>query len=247
MLSQSADGGALPTTLDMIRRSDFSQIAVEYSTQGVLPELIPAALAAGQNLRTEPGLPLVRQGAKTLALVLANKRSKALAAGESGHMLVTDEVVDYTQKDEPHAKKYSITSFCTLETMTDYKLDPPARQKTQAAMISVTDVLTGDADSAEQPVTSLLVDDVQLLTPEEADALLPMFKKWRNEGFEALKIDGQYALCDRDPVIDYVVKYCCKPENQTRGLAHAYTMISFDVLSVVQYASLRDLHSPHNL
>ena len=177
MLSQSADGGALPTTLDMIRRSDFSQIAVEYSTQGVLPELIPAALAAGQNLRTEPGLPLVRQGAKTLALVLANKRSKVFAAGGEGHRLVTDEVVDYTQKDDPHAKKYSITSFCTLETMTDYKLDPPARQKTQAAMISVTDVLMGDADSAEQPVTSLLADDVQLLTPEEADALLPMYKK----------------------------------------------------------------------
>ena len=84
-------------------------------------------------------------------------------------------------------------------------------------------------------------------TATEFQRVLDIIKVWRNEGFEALKIDGQYALCDRDPVIDYVVKYCCKPENQTRGLAHAYTMISFDVLSVVQYASLRDLHSPHNL
>ena len=100
-------------------------------------------------------------------------------------------------------------------------------------------------------------------TATEFQRVLDVIKVWRNEGFEALKIDGQYALCDRDPVTDYVAKYCCKREiqerglahahtriffeNQTRGLAHAHTMISFDELSVVQYASLRDLHSPHNL
>ena len=95
------------------------------------------------------------------------------------------------------------------------------------------------------------------ITATEFQRVLDIIKVWRNEGFEALKIDGQYALCDRvvDPAIDYVVKYCCMPDNHTmvvldvgtRGLAHAHTRIFFDELSVVQYASLRDLHSPHNL
>ena len=77
-------------------------------------------------------------------------------------------------------------------------------------------------------------------TATEFQRVLDIIKVWRNEGFEALKIDGQYALCDRDPVTDYVAKYCCKTEIQERGLAHAHTRIFFDELSVVQYASLRD-------
>ena len=76
-------------------------------------------------------------------------------------------------------------------------------------------------------------------TATELQRVLDIIKVWRNEGFEALKIDGQYALCDRDPAIDYFVKYCCMPEKQTRGLVHAHT------IRVVQYASLRDIwYSP---
>ena len=44
-------------------------------------------------------------------------------------------------------------------------------------MISLTGVIDADTDSAEQPVKSLLVDDVQLLAPEEAEALKPMLIK----------------------------------------------------------------------
>ena len=49
--------------------------------------------------------------------------------------------------------------------------------KVQAALISVPGVLDPDTDSAEQPVKSLLVDDVHLLKLEEADALKPMLVK----------------------------------------------------------------------
>ena len=44
-------------------------------------------------------------------------------------------------------------------------------------MISLTGVIDADTDSAEQPVKSLLVGDVQLLAPEEAEALKPMLIK----------------------------------------------------------------------
>ena len=47
----------------------------------------------------------------------------------------------------------------------------------QAALVSVTGVIDENPDSAEQPVQSLLVDDVQLLTLEQADALKPFFVK----------------------------------------------------------------------
>ena len=56
-------------------------------------------------------------------------------------------------------------------------MDPPARAKSQAALITFTDVFKMDNDSAEQPVTSLLVDNVQLLPPAEAEAFKPVLSK----------------------------------------------------------------------
>ena len=41
----------------------------------------------------------------------------------------------------------------------------------------MTGVIDADTDSAEQPVKGVLVDDIQLLTPEEAKAIQPMFTK----------------------------------------------------------------------
>ena len=74
-------------------------------------------------------------------------------------------------------KTYELISFCTLDNVTDFKLDPPKTAKFQAALISVTGVIDADTHSAEQPVNSLLVDDVHLLTLEEAEALKPMLVK----------------------------------------------------------------------
>ena len=51
------------------------------------------------------------------------------------------------------------------------------RAKNQAALVSVSGVIDTDADSVAQPVDMLLVDNVQLLEIEEADALMPVFSK----------------------------------------------------------------------
>ena len=89
-----------------------------------------------------------------------------------------DDVVDFLRADKDNAQKnYSLTSFCTLDTVTDFKLDRPGRLKNQAALISVTGVIDAETDSAEQLVKNLLDENVQLVTPEQAEALTPILNK----------------------------------------------------------------------
>jgi hypothetical protein len=124
------------------------------------------------------GVPMMRPCCRVIALFLSTKRSKLSGVGTGGHKLVTDEVVDLIPiGSDVEQKKYSITTFCTLDTVTDFKLDPPTRAKSQAALVSVTAVMDTDTDSAERPVKSLLVDNVQLLTTPEAEALKPILNK----------------------------------------------------------------------
>ena len=88
---------------------------------------------------------------------------------------MTDDVVDYLSPQTD--AKSTFTSFCTLNTVTGFKLDPPRGAKSQAALVTLTDVLSTGEDNAAQPVTSLLVDTVQLLTPDEAKTVGPVLTK----------------------------------------------------------------------
>ena len=154
MLSDSVDS-VLPTTLGMVRKSEHYAMAVQYTTQQIPPELSKTAYKAVS------GVSMLRPCSRAAALVLSTKRSKVANAGASGHKLVTDDVVDFLEEVSDAArKKYSLTSFCTLETVTDFKLDPQKGARSQAALISLTGVIVADTDSAEQPVKSLLVGDV---------------------------------------------------------------------------------------
>ena len=56
-------------------------------------------------------------------------------------------------------------------------MHPPGRSKNQDALVSVTGVIDTDADSVAQPVNMLLVDNVNLLSLQEAEALKPIFSK----------------------------------------------------------------------
>ena len=82
-------------------------------------------------------------------------------------------VVDLLRSDSAPQSgcKYEIVTFCTLDTITDYKLDPPKNAKEQAALISVTGVTDVDPDNAEQPIKGFIADEIELLTPEQANAL----------------------------------------------------------------------------
>ena len=169
LMSHSADS-VLPASLAMIRKSDHYPMAVQYITQELPPELSKAAS------KTTAGVTLLRPCSRAFALVLSSKRSKVTDAGASGHKLVTDGVVDCLPT-ESAAARYMLTSFCNLDNVTDFKLDPPKGAKVQAALVSVTGFIETKTDSAEQPIQSLLVDDIQLLTTTQADALKPMFVK----------------------------------------------------------------------
>ena len=108
---------------------------------------------------------------------MSTKRSKGSNAGAGGHKLVTDDVVDLLPASSEVPQKYIVISFCTLDTVTDFKLDPQGRAKTQAALISVTAVLDAGTDSDGHPVKEFLADNVQLLTPQESDAIKPILIK----------------------------------------------------------------------
>jgi len=171
MLSHSVDN-VLPAALAMIRRSDHYTMAVQYITQEVPPELSQVASKA------VVGVTMLRPCSRAFALVPSTERSKGSDAGVCGHKLVTDDFVDCLQTHSPTAQeKYKLTSFCNLDNVTDFKLDPPKGAKVQAALVSVTGFIDEKTDSGEQSVQSLLVDDVQLLTPAQADALKPMLAK----------------------------------------------------------------------
>ena len=147
-------------------------MAVQYITQQIPPELTKAASKA------VAGVSMLRPCSRAVALVLSTKRSKVFQAGVGGFKLVTDDVVDFLEEgSDGSQKKYSLTSFCTLDTVFDFKLDPQRGAKSQAALISLTGVIDADTDSAEQPFKSLLVEDVQLLAPPEAEALKPRLNK----------------------------------------------------------------------
>ena len=176
MLNCSVDS-ILPATLQMIRKSEHYSMAVQYTTQEVPAELAKAAS------KTRAGITLLRPCSRVVVLIVSNKRSQLSPSG-TGHKLVTPNVVDLLHTDNAEQpgpqQKYEITTFCTLDNVTDYKLDPPkqAAFKQQAALISVTGVVTADTDSTERPIKGFIADDVQLLNPEQAESLKTMLKKW---------------------------------------------------------------------
>ena len=78
--------------------------------------------------------------------------------------------------DGPESSDVQLTSFCSLENLQDFKLDPPRTQakKKQAALVLISSVL--QINSAGQPV-SFMVDSVQLLQPSEVDTVKSCLKR----------------------------------------------------------------------
>ena len=178
MLTTSPDS-ALPATLSMIRKSEHYSLAVQYVTQNVPEEFVKFASKA------RAGLTMLRACSRVLVLVASCKRSQVLPLGSSGHKLVTPNVVDLLHTDSveqpgsaPHQQcKYEIVTFCTLDNVTDYKLDPPKNAKELAALISVTGVTDVDPDNAEQPIKGFVADEIELLKPEEANVLKALWNQ----------------------------------------------------------------------
>ena len=171
MLNHSP-GSALPATLQMIRKSRLytKPVVVEY-----IPPPLPLELAkvAYQTM--------LHPCSQAAVLVGSTQKSSISRTSADGCKVVTDNVVDLLRTDADEecgaSQKYQIISLARLDNCTEFKLDPPRKHKDQAALITVTGVFDADADGAERPVKKFLAEDVQLLTPEEANTLKVMFRK----------------------------------------------------------------------
>ena len=75
----------------------------------------------------------------------------------SGIKLITPDVEDLFSTEDAGQMKHTLSAICTLENLTQYKLDPP-RGGTQHALV----IVTAKTDA------SFVVESVQLLSSEEA-------------------------------------------------------------------------------
>ena len=64
-------------------------------------------------------------------------------------------------------QEFTLTTMCTAENLTQYKLDPPRGQK-QHALVTITDVAAG----------VFVVETVQLVSSEDANALTTSMTTW---------------------------------------------------------------------
>jgi len=159
----------LPAALHMLRKSPHYTLAVE-STVPAIPESLQASFVDVPSATST-----FRPCTQVLALVEASEPSSLQEAGAGGYKITTSNVKDLLH-DTSDARGVQLTSFCTLENLQNFKLDPPRTHsvKKQAALVLISSVL--QVSSAEQPA-SFMVDSVQLLQPAEADAVKVCLKR----------------------------------------------------------------------
>ena len=149
----------LPAALHMLRKSPHHTLAVE-SIVPAIPESLKASFVDVPSATT-----IFRPCTQVLALVESWEPSSLQDAGGGGYKITTSNVKDLLH-DTDDARGVQLTSFCTLENLQDFKLDPPrtSANKKQAALVLISSVL--QISSAAQPA-SFMVDSVQLLQPAE--------------------------------------------------------------------------------
>ena len=106
---------------------------------------------------------------KVVALVRSSYKSKPEQL-DNGFNLVTNGVQDVIPAggDAPTPEQeFTLTTMCTAENLTQYKLDPPRGQK-QHALVTITDVAAG----------VFVVETVQLVSSEDANALTTSMTTW---------------------------------------------------------------------
>jgi len=153
----------------MLRKSPHYTLAME-SVVPPIPENLKASFAGVPSATT-----VFRPCTQALALVESSEPSKLQEAGDGGYKITTSNVKDLLH-ETPDDRGVQLTSFCTLENLQDFKLDPPRTHgnKKQTALVLISSVL--QVSSAEQPA-SFMVDSVQLLQPAEVDTVKVCLKR----------------------------------------------------------------------
>ena len=106
---------------------------------------------------------------KVVALVRSCHKSKPEQL-DNGFNLVTNGVQDVIPAGADAStpeQEFTLTTMCTADNLTQYKLDPPRGQK-QHALVTITDVAAG----------VFVVETVQLVSSEDANALTTSMTTW---------------------------------------------------------------------
>ena len=106
---------------------------------------------------------------KVIALVRSKDRSKPEQLG-NGFNLVTNGVQDVIPAgaDAPTPEQeFTLTTMCTADNLTQYKLDPPRGQK-QHALVTITDMSAGE----------FVVETDQHGSSEDVNALTTSMTTW---------------------------------------------------------------------
>jgi hypothetical protein len=108
-----------------------------------------------------PGIsePIVVPCQKVVALIRSGSKSTLTSLG-NGYKLTTADIKCLLRSGDAHPteKTYTVTSVCTLENLTSYKLDPTRQSTSQCALVSITNMMDD----------TFVVESVQLLTEDEA-------------------------------------------------------------------------------
>ena len=69
---------------------------------------------------------------------------------------------------------YTLTAFCTMESLQDFKLDPPRGSKSQHAIVIISDIVPS---ASPKGAPTLIVDSVQLLHREDVERVKEAMQK----------------------------------------------------------------------
>ena len=158
-----------PAALHTLRKSPHYTLAVQ-STVPPIPESLQPSFVDVPSATT-----IFSPCTRVLALVESSEASKLQEAGASGYKITSSNVKDLLN-DDAEAQAVQLTSFCSLNNLQDFKLDPPRTRtnKKQSALVLMSSVL--QESSAGHPA-SFMVESVQLLQPSEVDAVKTCLKR----------------------------------------------------------------------
>ena len=150
----------MPAALHMLRKSELYSMCVQFE-----PQELPHDMS--RDLTPLPPQPLLRACNKVFCLVQATSGGEVLKIGSEGFKLITKGVSDVLTSSaaQPAPGVYTLTAFCTVDNLQDFKLDPPRGSKSQYALIVVSDIVPGS--SVKEP-TNIIVDSLMLLHRDEA-------------------------------------------------------------------------------
>ena len=116
----------------MLKKTSFQDLNVQYDKQ-TLPDSLMSSLP--QQILFDPpsGKLRLRACSQALVMIIANERSTIEKDDGGGYRLCTQNVADFISddldKETSTKKRYSIVSYCTLEDLQDFKLDPPKQNR----------------------------------------------------------------------------------------------------------------------